>query len=435
MMTPAQINDEANQLDDQLAALGLTEMAGGGVVHDDDGARRAAPRRRSVAESDDDDEEVPLPHASTASPPVDPVALRRSLPVLEISMTVARRSEHVFPAWCDAVYRFINEYCEAGGVALERGKRNERLHCQIMLRLHWEPDKLDQLKEIVRNYCGIRRGDGVNSVIEAHIFGEGQNWVAMLGYLHKDRLKSHWRVLLKGVTDQEVQEGIIRWTAAALSFEDGKTGITKTNIFKLVDAHYTSNPPLEGETMLGVLTDMMNRHMFYATVAFLSGPGGVMRADACEAQWRCIRGKTLVEADVRRIFFGNEPYKPGTAQRGARYYDAPSPVQPDASPLRADEGFLATDHPSGPAAPATRADLSAFVANMMNQGEAGGSSDAIRPDSPRSKEGSRHASDDEFLDDGEEGDGGDVHMYRALGQDEQEEEEEQPLDDEGVVVV
>ena len=44
-------------------------------------------------------------------------------------------------------------------------------------------------------------------------------------------------------------------------FEDGKTGITKTNIFKLVDAHYTSNPALEGETMLGVLKDMMNRHM------------------------------------------------------------------------------------------------------------------------------------------------------------------------------
>ena len=64
------------------------------------------------------------------------------MPLIEGSLTLARRTEHVFESWLDRVYEFIEEYCEAGGVALERGKRNKNLHCQVILRLHWDPVNL-----------------------------------------------------------------------------------------------------------------------------------------------------------------------------------------------------------------------------------------------------------------------------------------------------
>ena len=109
------------------------------------------------------------------------------MPIVEISATLARRGEHVFPAWIEAVHRFINEYCEAGGVSLERGKRQQLLHCQIVLRLHWDPTDLESLKALIKQYCGIVRGDGLNSVFESHVFRAGQDWETMVGYLHKDR--------------------------------------------------------------------------------------------------------------------------------------------------------------------------------------------------------------------------------------------------------
>ena len=123
-----------------------------------------------------------------------------------LSRTLTRRGAHCLPAWCDAVKRFINDYCEAGGVALERGKRNEWLHCQMILRLHWDPNDLQSLKAVVKNYCGIQRGDGLHAVIECHVFGAGQQWSTMIGYIHKDRLKPHFRVLMKNVSDEEVEE-------------------------------------------------------------------------------------------------------------------------------------------------------------------------------------------------------------------------------------
>ena len=36
----------------------------------------------------------------------------------------------------------------------------------------------------------------------------------MVGYLHKDRLLTHWSFLGKGISDEEIAQGIQLWTAA-----------------------------------------------------------------------------------------------------------------------------------------------------------------------------------------------------------------------------
>ena len=58
-------------------------------------------------------------------------------------------------------------------------------------------------------------------------------------------LKTHHRFLGKNITPDEITDGIARWTAAALSFEDGKTGLTKANLVKMAHAHYIAHPELQ----------------------------------------------------------------------------------------------------------------------------------------------------------------------------------------------
>ena len=86
---------------------------------------------------------------------------------------------------------------------------------------------------------------------------------------------------------------------------------------------------------------MLNTHSFYPSIAFLSGPGGVMREVAMENVWRNINGELLHESDVRTIFFGDQAARPGARPtHGNRYYDRASPVPEDASAINVDGVFL-----------------------------------------------------------------------------------------------
>lgn len=186
--------------------------------------------------------------------------------------------------------------------------------------------------------------------------------------------KPHFRVLVKNVTEVEIQEGIKLWMVAALSIEDGKTILTKTGLLKTAHAHMTQhNAKLADATLLETLTDMMNDGTYLPNMSFLSGPGGGLRHDACETVWRSLKGdKNIPEADVRGIFFGSPPKTYGTAVNGERYYDVPAPAE-----LQPTEGFL-SEH-NDPMPPATREGLGSFAQDMIarnNRSEAGSSADA-----------------------------------------------------------
>ena len=114
----------------------------------------------------------------------------------------------MFPAWAEHINRFMQEFAEAGCVALERGKKMKHLHCQCIFRLHWDPTKLDQLKTCVRHFCGTPRGDGLQTVIEAKIFEGSQRWDMMVGYCMKDAAQPHFVFFQKGISDAEIKKGV-----------------------------------------------------------------------------------------------------------------------------------------------------------------------------------------------------------------------------------
>ena len=70
-----------------------------------------------------------------------------------------------------------------------------------------------------------------------------QTWVLMLGYVHKDRMMSHFQVYTYKVPKNEIDIGIAEWTAAKISYDDGKILVTKTNMFHRAYAYYLNHHP------------------------------------------------------------------------------------------------------------------------------------------------------------------------------------------------
>ena len=119
-------------------------------------------------------------------------------PIIEVSMSVVQDKKHVHPIWQRVIFSWIEAHCIAGSVSLERGGRQEMLHCQVILRLRWDLNDMDGLKKIMKEILGVRRGDGSGCRIELHPFRNGQSWVTMVGYLFKDRDKVHTPMLRFG---------------------------------------------------------------------------------------------------------------------------------------------------------------------------------------------------------------------------------------------
>ena len=67
--------------------------------------------------------------------------------------------------------------------------------------------------------------------VELHVFKQGQNWTTMLGYIWKDRDKTHFRNLAHNIDNDEVKRGISEWTSLKLSYEDDKIVLNKKNFF------------------------------------------------------------------------------------------------------------------------------------------------------------------------------------------------------------
>ena len=223
--------------------------------------------------------------------------------------------------------------------------------------------------------------------------------------------KPHFRFLGKNISQDTIDAGVAKWSVAALSIEDGKTSLSKTSLFKHAHAHKVQHEAvLANADLLETLTSMMNSGTYLPSVAFLSGPGGVLRLDACQTIWRNLNGaKNLKEHEVRSVFFGaGAKYVPYRNQPGGRYFDDDVEEVAEDSPVQVSEGFLTEQNT--PLPPATREGLSNFVRGMTNNEAAsssthahggGSSSEALRPDSPRSAEGNPTPSDDEFIDDGD----------------------------------
>ena len=290
----------------------------------------------------------------------------------------------------------------------------------------------------MKNYCGIQRADGLNAVCEAHVFAEGQNWITMLGYIHKDRAKPHFAVRLHNVTEDEVAEGCARWAQASFTYDEGKMVMNKSNMMNKAHAHYSSSAHLQGDTLLATLTDMLNTKKYVPNPSFISGAGGTLRHEAAEAFWSCITGqREMTEKDTKTIFFGatyGSARRPGAAPPAAeRYYTAGDEAGVDLGAACDDvvvtEGALAEPNPVPPPV-ATRNRLSRWARNLLRpspidveadgatvEPEGAGRTLGAGLDSPLSTDGSgSHDSDHDFIDDSNVQDDEASHPRWALAQ-------------------
>ena len=66
------------------------------------------------------------------------------------------------------------EACLAGAIAMERGGKQQNLHCQGMLRMNIDPGEIEKLRQELKELLGWKRGDGSGLHCTVKEFGIGQ---------------------------------------------------------------------------------------------------------------------------------------------------------------------------------------------------------------------------------------------------------------------
>ena len=241
-----------------------------------------------------------------------------------------------------------------------------------------------------------------------------QTWMMMLGYVHKDKSQPHFKIALHNVDETEIAKGIAEWQSARMSYEDDKIMITKANMFHRLAAWRLNGNPESDNDFLHDMTDMLNSKKYMIATGFVTC-SGAMRYSAARAMYKLIKGIHPMELqDTMDLLFAPQfSPRPGAAVPADRYYNgADAPVR-SGTPIRADDGFLASDNPDGALPPTDRSQLCEFVQEML----AGGTSEQfttpsnrrekssnaasipIRPHSPMSDDSGEHSSDGGFIDD------------------------------------
>jgi hypothetical protein len=177
-------------------------------------------------------------------------ARREDLPVqqepgheVEFSITIQCKGRHVVPGWLGLYLNFMKACCLAGFGGLERGKKEEHLHIQGMMRMIVTGPVNKKLIDLIRNQIkaaiGVKRADGSGCQVYVAAFAPGQSWTPMLGYCSKDMGKPHYDDAHFNVTDEETKAGKAAWAAARISYEDDRLVLTKKVIISSVVCFHT----------------------------------------------------------------------------------------------------------------------------------------------------------------------------------------------------
>ena len=242
----------------------------------------------------------------------------------------------------------------------------------------------------------------------------------MLGYLHKDQGQPHFKNFGHNIDADEIAQGIADWSAAKLSYEDGKIAITKQNFMLRVWTFATTHCPDFDGSFMDIVTRMLNSKKYVVSAGMLM-QNNVYNHAACTVQWKLINGKSVTKSEAELMLFPPrfQAARPGAAVPGQRYYDkmsesssgASTPVRATSPDIQCSEGALATDNPNGPSPRANPANFSSMTNMLYRRGKDNAdagcstdplpdlSSDAVRPDSPVSVDSGEHESDAGFIND------------------------------------
>lgn len=148
-------------------------------AEDDEEPPALQPPSGSDDESDDD-----VPAASNArgrgvggrgrgrprkAPAVPIATFSDGLPLMDFSLTVVSKGQHVPPLWLRIVYEFCLAYGERGLFALERGGNAEHLHVQgvVSFRSLTDVETCEKIKKMMKDALQVKRGDGKKWCVHA----------------------------------------------------------------------------------------------------------------------------------------------------------------------------------------------------------------------------------------------------------------------------
>ena len=262
-------------------------------------ARRAAAARAVASDSDDEVRHAPAASAQPAARAAQ--AVNTNLHVLELSVTLSKSKGHVNPAWLQLIKNWMEKRTVSGAAALERGGKQQHLHLQIMLRMHIAEQDIDALKlelktlssagaaatgrvatapsssSALGRFCPARTHARITRTLTGSLFPCSQNWMMMLGYIHKDQTLPHFKIVLHNINPNEIVKGIAEWQTAKLSYEDDKIMLTKANLFHRLSSYRLNSDPESNNSFVQDMTNLLN------TKKYIHGRLAVRAAVGCAA--------------------------------------------------------------------------------------------------------------------------------------------------------
>ena len=317
----------------------------------------ARPARRAVAAP----ARPAAPAAGTAEPPAAATAARaRPLPdrvatakrprctpkVFNLSLTVCTTNGDIPAGTFEATSTFVDEECDAGAIALERGATAAHLHVQGVIRI----TTTSPIVASRRLKAALRWDDPAHTPVGAQVMLRaltGRNlhtWHGMIGYVRKDAGLAWFRFHRKGVSDEDLEVGAREHERLGAGPLKGRTQLTPHNVMlKAMNFwQYQWRGPRNGVTFPAILLAMLRSDHFYPAATWAipySGRG--LAYGRMGSLWTIMTCPTAARiTDIHNVFFTAEQL-PSAAAADERLAMQQQQVQVDAGLQRLQEFYPA----------------------------------------------------------------------------------------------
>ena len=268
---------------------------------------------RDTGNVDSDNESVeevaaPKPRGRPRKTPaqtVEPIFDADKYPEQKFSMYVSQAKTHVPILWFQQICDWLDANVNVHDTSTERGAKDDWLHVQSV----WGGNCLADAKIIARivgelkHVIGVRWGDKSGVKVQVKPLVVGQTLERMIGYVRKDRNLVHFNNRNKGITEQQIAEGIAEHESLTLSYIDGKALLTKANVFMKAWQYYMNYISPRVVTFSTVLAEMLNSKKYTFAASLLMNSNGQMRRSAAEVYWLLVLGREITEYEVRHIIY------------------------------------------------------------------------------------------------------------------------------------
>ena len=141
------------------------------------------------------------------------------LPVTCWRLAISKSRTDIFPGGFSLLQAFCDRFCERCVLGLKRGGRDHLLHIQGSLELRYPTDAASIVflrDRILKRWMGVGvfgRGnpDHAGCTVLIEPLQQGQDPIAMVGYVQKDMGEPHYQGYNIGCTDDELAQGRTRY--------------------------------------------------------------------------------------------------------------------------------------------------------------------------------------------------------------------------------